>query len=853
MTTLRLLFTITGLCVFFNLNRVQAQDAPADTVVRYAYPIQGTVFMDRNGNGIFDESESGIEGVAVSDGYDVVRTNSSGQYLLPNRGANAAFVYVHQPDFARHTGRDFFHILNHEKSAEKHFDFALQPAAAESDGSERETKGVRFVQLSDSHIRNSSDRASMKEALREIARLDPELDFVVMTGDLVDWGVDVHYQNYVAALQGFSIPYFNVFGNHELVFGPVERYHQYIGPEYFSFERAGILFLSLDCVTPSPRQDAWIDHTLRELRGDRPVVVFQHFPPDLQELERFEQWGVASVFSGHWHSEKEMVHAGVQSVNSPPFIMGGIDASPAGFKVVELNADGTAETAWRYGFQDRTYTLVAPRPGAPAASGKVGIQVNAYDTGEEIESIVWEANQHDRTIHRGSLMRESAISWTGTANLRPGTYALRVTVTGKKGTVWGEVHDLTVVGATGKTNGVAAPDPGQDWPLFMGTSGHEGYHAASIGELPLNLAWSRDTGGDPDFASPILADGLLFLALKKRTGDRVNGVAAFDPVTGEKRWLFETELAVNHTPAYWKGTLCIAEMGGRIIGLDAATGKKKWEHMLIDAHGRYNYGAPTAAEGHFYAGVMRRLARIEAETGQLSWEAQAGTSDNDWISSYGSPAVQGDYLAMSGMYFMGQALAVLNTSDGKPVWRHQADNGLLASPTISGNVVLYTSFKSVLYARNVHDGDSIWDRQLGEDPGDGNWSATTPAVKRTGANSGIVVAGSGDGLMYGVDLATGSIIWKHRSGPAGFKMSPYRRDDRPLLSSPVIAGDRVFFGSADGYLYCLDLNSGKELWSHEIGVPVLSTPMVSGNTLYVAAYDGRLYAFTATAATGVRK
>src|SRR3546814_15559850 len=104
--------------------------------------------------------------------------------------------------------------------------------------------------------------------------------------------------------------------------------------------------------------------------------------------------------------------------------------------------------------------------------------------------------------------------------------------------------------------------------------------------------------------------------------------------------------------------------------------------------------------------------------------------------------------------------------DGKLVWRHRADNGMLASPTISGDQIFFTSHKSVLYARNVHNGDSIWDRQLGEEGGDGKWSATTPAVKRTGKNKGIVVTGSGDGSMYGIDLASGEIKWKHKIGRA---------------------------------------------------------------------------------------
>jgi outer membrane protein assembly factor BamB len=70
-----------------------------------------------------------------------------------------------------------------------------------------------------------------------------------------------------------------------------------------------------------------------------------------------------------------------------------------------------------------------------------------------------------------------------------------------------------------------------------------------------------------------------------------------------------------------------------------------------------------------------------------------------------------------------------------------------------------------------------------------------------------------------------------------------------LLSSPTIAGDKVFFGSADGRVYCLDLRSGKMLWSFTIGVSVMSTPLVTGNAVYFAAYDGRLYALTSSPET----
>ncbi|HYH55854.1 MAG TPA: metallophosphoesterase, partial [Anseongella sp.] len=389
-----------------------SRELSADTLPGYQHPIRGTVYLDRNGNGIREREEPGLAGIAVSDGLDVVKTGGSGGYLLPNLQRKAVFAFVHQPGTVRQSGQDFFHLLPAGTGAVQ-FDFGLRPADADTSG------GARFVQLSDSHVRNPSDRKYMLKATGEIYGMDPLPDFIVATGDLVDWGVDEHYRNYVAGMQEPPVPYFNVFGNHEIVFGPIGRYHRYIGPDYYSFERGGILFLSLNCVTPGERQAAWLKNTLKALAEGRPVVIFQHFPPGPEDLERFERLGVSAVFSGHWHSEKEMQHAGVQSVNSPPFIMGGIDASPAGFKVVQLDARGAATTGWRYGFQDKRVTVVSPQEGTAVNPDHLPLIVNAYDTSREIASVTWRLERENAPVDSGRLRRESATSWVGALRHSP--------------------------------------------------------------------------------------------------------------------------------------------------------------------------------------------------------------------------------------------------------------------------------------------------------------------------------------------------------------------------------------------------------------------------------------------------
>ena len=66
---------------------------------------------------------------------------------------------------------------------------------------------------------------------------------------------------------------------------------------------------------------------------------------------------------------------------------------------------------------------------------------------------------------------------------------------------------------------------------------------------------------------------------------------------------------------------------------------------------------------------------------------------------------------------------------------------------------------------------------------------------------------------------------------------------RKVDGSPVICGDKVVFGSADGWVYVVSLADGSELWSYEIGKSIFSSPAVADGRILIGANDGLLYAF----------
>ncbi len=64
-------------------------------------------------------------------------------------------------------------------------------------------------------------------------------------------------------------------------------------------------------------------------------------------------------------------------------------------------------------------------------------------------------------------------------------------------------------------------------------------------------------------------------------------------------------------------------------------------------------------------------------------------------------------------------------------------------------------------------------------------------------------------------------------------------------SSPAIAGDKIYFGSGDSSLYCLNINSGSVIWSYKTNGAVYSSPAVVNGIAYFGSHDGNFYALNA--------
>ena len=88
--------------------------------------------------------------------------------------------------------------------------------------------------------------------------------------------------------------------------------------------------------------------------------------------------------------------------------------------------------------------------------------------------------------------------------------------------------------------------------------------------------------------------------------------------------------------------------------------------------------------------------------------------------------------------------------------------------------------------------------------------------------------------------------WRFETGRAMIYTAAMQKDPAQVVeASPVLVGNTVFIGAADGYLYALDREKGIMQWKHAMGAPVLSTVAISGNNLVAVDFSGNVYSFVA--------
>lgn len=213
-----------------------------------AQEVSGMVYHDQNGNSQREAGESGLAGIPVSNGIDIVVTDTQGRYSLPLSESGGVFVIKPAgwtPPVDEDTQRArFFYLHRPEGSPTLKFggipptgplpenvDFALRPQAESSD--------FRIVCLGDSQARNLEEVNYLgQDLIAEIAGMDAA--FGLTLGDIVFDNLSV-FKPIAHCVGRARIPWHHVPGNHDMDYDAptwqqsYESFRNVFGPDYYAF------------------------------------------------------------------------------------------------------------------------------------------------------------------------------------------------------------------------------------------------------------------------------------------------------------------------------------------------------------------------------------------------------------------------------------------------------------------------------------------------------------------------------------------------------------------------------------------------------------------------------------------
>nr|MBX2872779.1 PQQ-dependent dehydrogenase, methanol/ethanol family [Saprospiraceae bacterium] len=329
----------------------------------------------------------------------------------------------------------------------------------------------------------------------------------------------------------------------------------------------------------------------------------------------------------------------------------------------------------------------------------------------------------------------------------------------------------------------------------------------------LGLAWSYDLKSVRGVeATPVVVDGIMYV-----TGPW-SIVYAINARTGEALWTYDPAVpksyaekaccdVVNRGVAVYKGHIYVASLDGRLIALEAASGKVAWEkNTLINPDKPYTItGAPRVFKGKVIIGnggaeygVRGYITAYDALSGEQAWRffSVPGNPDEEFENDAMKMAAEtwdpaGKYWEAGGGGTMWDAMAYdpelnlmyVGVGNGSP-W-----NRRLRSPGGGDNL-----FLSSIVALNPDNGEYAWHYQT--TPGD-HWDYTATQtlilaeLEIEGQERKVIMQAPKNGFFFVIDRTNGEFISAENFVDVNWA-SGYDENGRPMEISEADYKDGAY-------------------------------------------------------------
>jgi outer membrane protein assembly factor BamB len=586
-----------------------------------------------------------------------------------------------------------------------------------------ETAPFRFAWLSDTHVGTATGEQDLRDAVRDINSLTG-LSFVVVSGDVTEFGSRDQLRLAKDLLDGIRIPCCVIPGNHDTKWSEsgATDFPRLWSEDRFVFDCGGYRFIGMHQGPLmkmgdgfwAPQDVRWLEAMLKKLpHRNQPLIFITHYPVDdsianwYVVLDLLKKHNTQAILCGHGHANHKFVFEGVPGVMGRSNLR--VPALVGGFNLVEVK-DGVLTVSERVTGQETK----PPWDSVVLRKHDYASDTNHYPRPDFSVNARYPKVRELWTCDTGYTIASTPAVWKDLAIV---------------GDASGKVYALSLKSGKARWNFQTAgavystPDTSGDLVVFASTDGNVYALKAANGKQ----VW-RYTTKRPIVASPRIAEGLAYI------GSSEGIFRALDLASGKLVWQFDGLAGFVETqPLLYDGKVFFGAWDQQFYALDAKTGKLAWKWKGDKPGTMFSPATcwPIAADGKvFIVAPDRKMTALDARTGAQIWRTGAyvvresiGLSQdrtrfyvramNDFFYAFSTAAAQPDkvwelnagfgydinsamLIEKEGLLFYGTKNGLLFALDAKTgviQWEHKLGVGVMNTVVpLSATQVLATDF-----------------------------------------------------------------------------------------------------------------------------------------------------------------
>lgn len=309
----------------------------------------------------------------------------------------------------------------------------------------------------------------------------------------------------------------------------------------------------------------------------------------------------------------------------------------------------------------------------------------------------------------------------------------------------------------------------------------------------------------------------------------------------------ETGGSVASAPLVVDSVLYFASMNHNVYALDAVTGEEIWRFETRD---RIGGSGPVYSNGMIFVGSYdHNLYCLDAKTGELVWKFRTEGPIYCRVETYKENVYAGskDY-----------NLYAINANTGELSWKFKTSGEIASMPTAYNDSIFIGSYDHSVYRLDSESGKLLKKYTT---------QGEVHNVNRFLVHNGVIHVASTDNILRAFNIEDGFEVWKTRVANYGLSSSPVRDGDRMYLGTrdgdiicldfdgktfwrfrtnevvhaPLIKDDVIYFGSGNKLFYCLDKAEGKMVWSFQTNGSIVISPFYWEGRIYFGCWDCHVY------------